>query len=127
MTERMQFRGSLLVVNARIWGPEGYDTVLLAIDTGAAFTMMPPDALAIAGYDVVRTSFRTTIVTANGVALVPVVRLQRFAVFGKILVDFPVVSHHLPAASPVRGLLGLDFFHGTRLTLDFRGGTIALE
>ena len=37
------------------------------------------------------------------------------------------VCRDLPAAIAIDGLLGLDFLRGTRLTIDFRNGTIDVE
>jgi hypothetical protein len=38
-----------------------------------------------------------------------------------------VFAHTLPAASGIDGLLGLDFFQGTKLSIDFVAGTIEVE
>jgi hypothetical protein len=43
---------------------------------------------------------------------------------GQIRILFPVVAHTLPPTTSVDGLLGLDFFRGLELTLDFRAGQI---
>lgn len=40
--------------------------------------------------------------------------------------NFTVMSHELPATFEDEGLLGLDFFRGLVLTLDFANGTIDL-
>jgi hypothetical protein len=37
-----------------------------------------------------------------------------------------VIAHALPARSGVAGLLGLDFFRGQMLTVDFRAGEVSL-
>jgi hypothetical protein len=39
---------------------------------------------------------------------------------------FAVLAHTLPPSANVDGLLGLDYLHGLRLTLDFRSGEIDL-
>jgi hypothetical protein len=46
---------------------------------------------------------------------------------GYNLLHFSVLSHALPPVAGVDGLLGLDFFRGQILTLDFRGGHITLS
>jgi hypothetical protein len=40
---------------------------------------------------------------------------------------FPLLGYTLPESTTVDGVLGLGFFGGTRLTLDFRAGWITLE
>jgi hypothetical protein len=55
------------------------------------------------------------------------VRVARFAAFGIVQSDFPVLWLPLPPAVRVDGLLGLDFFRGLVLTLDFARGQISLR
>ena len=43
------------------------------------------------------------------------------------LSDFPIVCHTLPPSAAVDGVLGLDFFRGTRLVLDFRKGLVTVD
>ena len=40
--------------------------------------------------------------------------------------EFPVLGHTLPPSAGVDGLLGLDFFRGQSLTLNFRTGQATL-
>jgi hypothetical protein len=52
------------------------------------------------------------------------VQLLRIESLGQSRTNFPVLTHPLPPAAPVDGLLGLDFFRGTELVIDFRNGQI---
>ena len=45
---------------------------------------------------------------------------------GQNRTGFPVIAHTLPDTTMVDGLLGLDFFQGHILTLDFQVGSITL-
>jgi len=64
------------------------------------------------------------ITTGSGVEFVPRIRLGRIAALGLDRRNFPVVCHTLPPSASVDGLLGVDFFHRCRLTIDFATGTI---
>jgi hypothetical protein len=52
--------------------------------------------------------------------------LQRLTALGQERFGFPVLGHTLPPSAGVDGLLGLDFFRGLCLTIDFRAGQLHL-
>lgn len=52
--------------------------------------------------------------------------LSRIRALGQERVEFAVLGHTLPPSAGVDGLLGLDFFRGQSLTLDFRTGHVTL-
>jgi predicted aspartyl protease len=99
----------------------------LALDTGSSTTVVSRTALARAGYDLASASRRQQIVTANGVQVVPVLRVILLETLGRECRNFVVLGHTVPPAAGVDGLLGLDFLRGLRLTVDFRLGEITLE
>ena len=41
--------------------------------------------------------------------------------------DLKVISHPMPSGSGAYGLLGLDFFENTKLTIDFKTAEIIVE
>ena len=45
---------------------------------------------------------------------------------GHVRSGFSVLGHTLPPSTGVDGLLGLDFFRGQNLTIDFRTGQVTL-
>ncbi len=63
----------------------------------------------------------------GGSVSVPRVVLNRLTVLGQHRIGFAVLSHPLPPDAGVDGLLGLDFFRGSVLTLDFRSGLMTLN
>lgn len=79
------------------------------------------------GYDPALSPDRVQITTASGVEYVPQLILKSLSALGKRLTDFPVLCHTLPPSSGVDGLLGLDFFRGTRLKIDFNQASISLD
>ena len=62
----------------------------------------------------------------SGVQYVARVAVDIFEALGQERTDFSVLCHTLPPSASVHGVLGLDFFRGQRLSIDFRSGTIEL-
>jgi hypothetical protein len=79
------------------------------------------------GYDPADEQFGMQITTASGIEFVSTIIVQRLAVLGQERANFPVLCHTLPPDTEVDGVLGLDFFRGRRLTLDFRVGLVMLD
>jgi len=64
--------------------------------------------------------------TGSGVEYAPLLLVRRVEALGQGRTDFLVVAHTLPPSASVDGLLGLDFFRGQILNLDFRTGVVTL-
>jgi hypothetical protein len=79
------------------------------------------------GYDLSRALGQTRIRSATGTALAPLLRVSAVAALGRVQTDFLVAAHDLPLGTEADGLLGLDFFRGLVLTLDFARGRISLS
>ena len=116
----------LVVVMARLFGPMGQRAIRLAVDTGATMTTVRTATLVRLGYDPAGSGQRVSMTTASGVEYVPRVPVDRMDVLGQKRLIFPVVAHTLPPSTTVDGLLGLDFFRGIRVTIDFVEGRITL-
>ena len=99
---------TILAVYAVVAGPRTWRSLKLAVDTGATHTMLPPDVLLDIGYDPTQATQRLELSTANGLVMVPLVRVQALKCLGLAVQKLDVVAHHLPPESPVEGLLGLD-------------------
>jgi predicted aspartyl protease len=117
----------LIVITAQIYGPAGHRRVRLALDTGAMTTMINTVILINLGYDPALSPDRLQMTTASGVEYVPRIAVDKINALGQERTGFPVVVHTLPPSASVDGLLGLDFFRGQQLTLDFRNGQITLQ
>lgn len=91
----------------------------MVLDTGATYTIAPLSILRIIGYDPVRLSTHVEFIAAGGVERSPILTVQAVAAFGVTIPRLQVVCHNLPPASPVRGLLGLNFLKHLSLHLDF--------
>jgi len=120
-------QAGLIVVPVRLWGRDGDTIAHLALDTGATGPLVNWDIAVLLGYDpaVIRERIRVT--TGTSVEFAPQIVVQRVEALGREQTDFPIVCHTLPPSAAVDGVLGLDFFRGARLTVDFRKGLVTLE
>ncbi len=116
----------LIIVQAELWGPAGSAVLRLALDTGATLTLVNVGLLVAVGYDPALMPERVQVTTGSGVEFVPRVTLDKIVGLGQARERFPVLGHTLPPSAGVDGLLGLDFFRGRLLTLDFRAGEASL-
>ena len=116
----------LIIVQAELTGPVGNAVLRLALDTGATITLINVDILIAIGYDLVITSNLMEVTTGSCVESVPCITLNQISALGQTRTKFPILAHTLPPSSGVDGVLGLDFFRGQTLYLDFRNGNINL-
>ncbi len=116
----------LIIVPTQVHGPWGWRSLRLALDTGATGTTVRTATLYVLGLDPGTSPDRVEMTTASGVEYVPVVRAPRIVALGRERSDFLVVAHTLPPSSSVDGVLGLDFFRGLEVRIDFRRGLVSL-
>ena len=116
----------LVIVRAELWGSSGSAVLRLALDTGATSTIVNVAMLVALGYDPALAPDRIQITTGSGIEFAPRVPMQQIAALGLERAPFPVLAHTLPPSAGVDGLLGLDFFRGQVLTVDFRSGQVIL-
>ncbi len=117
----------LIIVPAEIVGQSGNVVLRLALDTGATSTLINVGLLIAVGYDPALAPDRVQVTTGSGVEFVPRILLNKLTALGQERMDFPVLCHTLPPSASVDGLLGLDFFRGQTLTIDFHSGHITLD
>lgn len=117
----------LVIVPAKLWGPDGDIVLRLALDTGATYSLVSFDLLKLLGYEPGSVGPRVRITTASGVENVPQVIIERIEVLGHERRQFPVLCHNLPPSANLDGLLGLDFMRGQRLVIDFRSGSLEVD
>jgi hypothetical protein len=116
----------LILVEAELEGPTARYRLQLALDTGATETVIGTGWLAAVGYDLSQAQ-QVTVTTASGVELVALLPVIRLTALGQDRTAFPVVGLTLPAGIQTDGVLGLDFFRGQVLTIDFRAGQVTLS
>ena len=117
----------LIIVRAELTGPRGSGILRLALDTGATTTLVNVAMLVAIGYDPALTADRVQVTTGSGVEFAPRVELQRLTALGQERYGLQVLSHTLPPSSGVDGLLGLDFFRGLCVSIDFRLGHLTID
>ena len=78
------------------------------------------------GFDPKRDGYPMKLITGSQTKPVEVLTLTRLFALGQNRVGFPVAAHSLPLEANIDGLLGLNFFEGHILTLDFQVGSITL-
>ncbi|HEX9001532.1 MAG TPA: retropepsin-like aspartic protease, partial [Blastocatellia bacterium] len=95
--------------------------------TGATGTLISQTRLIELGYDTSTNKELHQITTGSGTEFVPVISLDKIAALDQEQSAFSVLCHNLPPSAGVDGLLGLDFFRGQTLNIDFRTGLITLD
>jgi predicted aspartyl protease len=117
----------LVIVSAELFGLSGSIVLRLALDTGATATTVNAALLNVIGYDPALVPDRVQLTTGSAVEYAPRLEINRIKALGQERTNFPVVAHTLPPTASVDGLLGLDFFRGHELNLDFRTGVVFLS
>ena len=126
MSYRFAPQEGLIIVPTRVFGPAGDAIVRLALDTGATGTLINTEVLVVLGYDPATALERPQITTGSGIEFCVRLAVERLEALGRTLTSFPVLCHTLPPSSRIDGLLGLDFFRGCYLGIDFRNGEITV-
>jgi hypothetical protein len=127
MSERFDPDARSILIPVRVVGPRESHRLRCAVDTGSTQTVLPATVLRLIGYDLSRPVRRTRIRAATGVARAPVIRVSAVAALDRVRTDLEVAAHDLPLGTTADGLLGLDFFRGLVLTLDFARGRVGLS
>jgi hypothetical protein len=79
------------------------------------------------GYDPAIVAERVQMTTGSGVEFVPRIRVKKIEAIRRERRNFPILCHTMPPSTTVDGVLGLDFFRGKRLVLDFRKGLLIID
>jgi hypothetical protein len=118
---------NLIIVSTRVLGPVRNLRLRLALGTGATRTLINQSRLLRMGYDPSASEKQIQITTGSNIEFVTQVFLLKLQALGRERDDFPVLCHNLPPTASVDGLLGLDFFRGLNLNIDFRSGLLTLS
>jgi hypothetical protein len=125
--QRFDAQRGLVIVPVEILGPAGSAQLRLALDTGATTTLVRPVHLEALGYDTALSPDRVQMTTGSGVEFVMRLPVAQISALGQCRRDFAVLGHILPPSATVDGMLGLDFFRGSRLEIDFQNGFVRLS
>lgn len=127
MTYSFNTRHGLILVLAELFGLSGNIVLRLALDTGATGTTNNAGLLMVVGYDPSSAPERVEMTTGSGVEYASRLAVSRISALGQERTNFPIIVHTLPPSAGVDGLLGLDFFRGQELNLNFRTGVVVLR
>jgi hypothetical protein len=116
----------LIIVPVRLFGPAGRYDCALSFGHRSYEHIGKLGHHDLLGYNPATSPDRIQVTTGSRVELCPRVTVQRLEALSKAVNDFPILSHTLPPTSQVDGLLGLDFFRGFQISIDFRNGTITI-
>ncbi len=97
------------------------------IDTGAAFTVIPPVIADFLELETKKAFPKAILITASGLIEVPVKILERLGVSGIEIENLPVVVHKIPDPAPIKVLLGMNFIEKTRLIINGKERKFDLE
>ena len=117
---------SLVVVDCKI----RHHNFALALDTGASHTVIDLTALLLIGFTMRDVTRLVQLETGKGVVDAFVFNLSMFSSLGKTVENMEICSYDFignAIFSDFDGVLGLDFFKGSHLDIDFRNYRISLE
>ena len=123
----MKIEARRLLVRVRLVGRKISVFENAIIDTGAAFTVIPPEIADLLELEVNREYPRATLVTASGIIETPVRILKGIEVAGIKADVLPVVVHKIPDPAPVKILLGMNFIEKAKLIVDGKNEMFSLE
>jgi len=123
----MKIQARKLLVKAKLIGRKFSVSEDALMDTGAAFTVIPPETADYLELELNKDYPKATLVTASGIIETPVKILNRMEVANIKAENLPVVIHKIPDPAPVKILLGMNFIENVKLIVDGKKGTFDLE
>jgi len=97
------------------------------MDTGAAFTVVPPETAEFLELKTDKDFPKAKLVTASGIIETPVRVLERLEVAGQEARELQVVIHKIPDPAPVKVLLGMNLIEKMKLIVDGKKNDFKLE
>jgi hypothetical protein len=116
-----------LIVPVMVVGPRNSHGCRLTLDTGSGLTVVPATLLRRLGCDLSRPVDHARLRGVAGIARAPLVRVPALSALDRVRTEFVVAAHDLPLGTDTDGVLGLDFFRGFNLNIDFIRGRITLS
>ncbi|MEO8150976.1 MAG: retropepsin-like aspartic protease [Bacteroidia bacterium] len=107
-----------------------YYPLSLVLDTGASHTVIDLNMLIVAGYDKsLRLDKNVKVQTANKIIDADKFALEEIKLSDRSLINFEVTTYDFLAQDDLLdydGVLGLDFFKDTILSIDFKRGEVTI-
>jgi clan AA aspartic protease (TIGR02281 family) len=115
--------GGVLLVPVRV---QGQDFELL-VDTGAAYTALSKDVVALLGLTSAPQQTAAIIPAHGGIIRMPVVTIPDLRVGGFRIANVMAVVIEFPSALKLDGMLGMNVLKQFRVTLEIDTGTLVLR
>lgn len=104
--------------------------ITLALDTGATHTVIDLTMMLLNGYDLDKVVRTVEFETAKGPIKAHIFRIVSLTALGRTIKNVEVSSYDFFGNNlllDIDGVLGLDFFKDTELTINFKEATITLS
>ena len=111
MTHELIIYKRKIIVAAQIKGVDDYRELKFILDTGASKSIIDDDVAIRLGFDLKRLKAGDRLMTAGGGINSRILKLPRFSLFGKDIVNFEVSVLNMPSQITyfAAGLIGMDF------------------
>ena len=96
----------------------------MLVDTGSNHTVLSLEALEKIGSSPVESRERIRIMTANGVVILPRVKVDALTIFEHRIEGAELIAHDLPFSGPIDGLLGMDVLVALGARIDIQAAEI---
>ena len=116
-----------IIVEAQIKGINDTIGITLILDTGASKSVLDCSAVTMLGFDLKRLETGNRLMSAGGGINSKILKLPKFSLFGKDMVNFEVNVLDMPPQITyiARGLIGMDFLlQFGKITFDFDEKTV---
>jgi predicted aspartyl protease len=123
----MEIEERRLILRVKLGGRRFHVFEDALIDTGAAFTVLPPETADLLELVVNKEFPRARLVTASGIIETPVKVLETLEVADIRIEKLPVVIHKIPDPAPMKVLLGMNLIEKVRLVVDGKKNKFDLE
>jgi hypothetical protein len=107
-----------------------YDSISLAIDTGASHTTIDITQMLIAGYEISDAISIEKLETASGIIDAYAFIVKQFSSFGIVKSNFKLYAYDFFAyhyLTDFDGVIGLDFFVGMKFCIDMAKSELSID
>jgi len=123
----MKLQDSKLILKIELLGKKSSIVVDALIDTGAAYTLIPPRIADLLELELDKEEPYVMLSTASGVIGVTKKIINEIKVNEIVFKNIPAVIHELPEPTPVKILIGMNLLMKTKLTVDGKKKVFNLE
>jgi len=123
----MKFQDSKLILKVELFGKKSSIIVEALIDTGAAYTLIPPRIANLLELELDKEEPYVMLSTASGVIGVTKKIINEIKINGLMFKNIPAVIHELPEPTLIKVLIGMNLLMKTKLIVDGKKKEFILE